>query len=80
MFNRYKEKTLQRKRSGGTLLLQASAVCLALMAASLPVWAQDQPSQTPATQTPDTGKPKQDAPAEAGGPGDNVGPYAIPKK
>src|SRR4029077_5411110 len=26
------------------------------------------------------GKPKQDAPAEAGGPSDNIGPYAIPKK
>ena len=50
--------------------------------------AQDQPSQTPATQTPaqspaqtpDSGKPRQDVPAEAGGPTDNVGPYAIPKK
>lgn len=41
-------------------------------------------SSTPAaqnpSQTPDNGKPKQDAPAEAGGPTDNVGPYAIPKK
>jgi VWFA-related protein len=46
------------------------------------MWAQDQTpssSQTPA-QTPDNGKPKQDVPAEAGGPGDSVGPYAIPKK
>src|SRR6202043_3195721 len=32
------------------------------------------------SQTPDNGKPKQEAPAEAGGPTDNVGPYAIPKK
>ena len=39
------------------------------------------PTQTPpASQTPDNGKPKQEVPAEAGGPGDNVGPYAIPKK
>jgi VWFA-related protein len=37
------------------------------------------PAQQP-SQTPDNGKPKQDVPAEAGGPGDNVGPYAIPKK
>ncbi len=37
------------------------------------------PRQTP-SQTPDNGKPKQDVPAEAGGPGDNVGPYAIPRK
>jgi hypothetical protein len=44
--------------------------------------AQDQ-SQPPQQTTPpaDTnGKPKQDAPAEAGGPSDNIGPYAIPKK
>jgi VWFA-related protein len=43
--------------------------------------AQDQTpaSQTP-SQSPDHGKPKQDAPPEAGGPTDNVGPYAIPKK
>lgn len=64
------------------------AAGLALLCVSVPVAAQDQPSQTPATQTPtqspaqtpDNGKPKQDVPAEAGGPTDNVGPYAIPKK
>jgi VWFA-related protein len=59
-------------------------LCLALVCGSLPVVAQDQQTQTPASQTPsqtpDNGKPKQDAPAEAGGPTDNVGPYAIPKK
>jgi VWFA-related protein len=60
-------------------------MCLVLLCGSLPVAAQDQQSQTPATQTPssqtpDSGKPKQDVPAEAGGPTDNVGPYAIPKK
>jgi len=44
--------------------------------------AQDQ-SQPPQQTTPpaDTnGKPKQDAPAEAGGPSGSIGPYAIPKK
>jgi len=45
---------------------------------------QDQPAATqstqPSSQAPDNGKPKQDVPAEAGGPTDNVGPYAIPKK
>lgn len=37
---------------------------------------------TPAAQSSstDNGKPKQDVPAEAGGPTDSVGPYAIPKK
>lgn len=45
---------------------------------------QDQSNQAPATQsspqTQDNGRPKQEAPADAGGPTDNVGPYAIPKK
>jgi len=54
--------------------------------------AQDQsqtPAQSPSSQSQDNqaqdntqnnGKPRQDIPADAGGPGDNVGPYAIPKK
>ena len=53
---------------------------LALAGGSAALPAQDQGAQAPASQTPDSGKPKQDVPAEAGGPGDNVGPYAIPKK
>jgi VWFA-related protein len=86
MFNDYKSKTLQIKNLhltgvGGVLLV-------ALFCCSLRLTAQDQPSPTPATQTPspapsqtpDNGRPKQEAPAEAGGPTDNVGPYAIPKK
>jgi VWFA-related protein len=40
---------------------------------------QSPAAQTP-SQAPDNGKPKQEVPAEAGGPTDNVGPYAIPKK
>jgi VWFA-related protein len=62
---------------------------MAVVFAGLPTLAQD---QTPAAQSagqtsaqnqaspPDNGKPKQEVPAEAGGPGDSVGPYAIPKK
>jgi VWFA-related protein len=45
--------------------------------------AQDQPSQAPSqppAPTTDNGKPKQEVPAEAGGPTDTMGPYAIPKK
>jgi len=38
--------------------------------------AQDQSSQPPSQQNPN----KQDAPPDAGGPGSDVGPYAIPKK
>ncbi len=64
------------------------AILLALLCTPLTLTAQAQQSETPATQTPsqapsetpDNGKPKQDVPAEAGGPTDNVGPYAIPKK
>jgi VWFA-related protein len=60
---------------------------LALVAAALPSFAQDQSSapnngqsQPQAPQAPDNGKPKQDAPPEAGGPGADSGPYAVPKK
>jgi VWFA-related protein len=50
---------------------------------TLPSLAQDQsssPSSQSSTPPADNGKPKQDVPVEAGGPTDNVGPYAIPKK
>jgi VWFA-related protein len=61
----------------------------AVLLAALPTMAQDQtPAAQPAGQAPaqtqasppDNGKPKQEVPAEAGGPSDSVGPYAIPKK
>lgn len=78
MFNRHKDKTLESR--SGTRPSITLVILLALLCGSLPVTAQDQQSQTPASQTPDNGKPKQDVPAEAGGPTDNVGPYAIPKK
>lgn len=52
------------------------AFFLAFVFAAIPASAQD---QTPPPAS-DNGRPKQDAPAEAGGPGGDVGPYAIPKK
>ncbi len=65
-------------------LALAPVVCLAVVCSSLTVWAQDQTGQAPPAQAPsqtqDNGKPKQDVPAEAGGPTDSVGPYAIPRK
>jgi VWFA-related protein len=73
--------SLQKNRS--VLLLVAAFCALTMLSTALPLAAQDQPSagSPPAqTQTPDNGKPKQDVPVEAGGPGDSVGPYAIPKK
>jgi VWFA-related protein len=92
MFNRHKDKTLEGRSGNQPGILFAWAMCLVLLCGSLAVAAQDQQSQTPASQppsqtpsqapsqTPDNGKPKQDVPTEAGGPTDNVGPYAIPKK
>jgi len=93
MFNHHKEKTLEGRSGNRLRAVLASVIGLALLA--LPGMAQD-PSQTPASpapsqtpaqtpsqappQTQDNGKPKQDVPAEAGGPTDDLGPYAIPKK
>ena len=86
MFNHYKSKTLGFENSIGLRL--GMVIVMALLCAAAPLIAQDQPGQTPTAQTPsqapsqapDQDKPKQDVPDEAGGPTDNVGPYAIPKK
>jgi VWFA-related protein len=62
--------------------LLSAISCIALVAAAAPASAQDQPAgqqQTPPPSSPDNGKPRQDVPPEAGGPGSDV-PYAIPKK
>jgi VWFA-related protein len=61
--------------------LAISVFSLVLILGVTPTSAQD-PSQAPPQSAPsqDSGKPKQDAPAEAGGPGGDIGPYAIPKK
>ena len=63
-----------------TRLLFALAVSLILLSGVTPASAQDQSQAPPPDNTQNNGKPKQDAPAEAGGPTDNVGPYSIPKK
>jgi VWFA-related protein len=82
MFNRQKHKVLALKCTGRSKVVLAFLIVCVLLFGSLSGWAQDQtPSSGQTTsQAPDNGKPKQDAPAEAGGPGDNIGPYAIPKK
>jgi len=64
------------KRSPRKLLLTISLLIFAC--ATLRLSAQDTPQQ-PASTNPQNPN-KQDAPAEAGGPGGDVGPYAIPKK
>lgn len=90
MFNRKMDKTLVSVRS--KLRLTVAAALWAVLGCGLGLagaQAQDQtpaaqtpssPSQTSSPQTQDNGKPKQDVPADAGGPTDNVGPYVIPKK
>ncbi|MGA7218183.1 MAG: VWA domain-containing protein [Candidatus Sulfotelmatobacter sp.] len=64
----------------GLIALSTAVAFLALPAVALPVSGQDQSQSSSQNQSQDNGKPKQDVPAEAGGPTDNVGPYAIPKK
>jgi len=86
MFSMRIYKTLHTpslKKNAGLPFLTGLCV-LTILGIALPLAAQD---QTPATgqqpaqaQTPGNGKPKQDVPVDAGGPGDSVGPYAIPKK
>jgi VWFA-related protein len=61
-------------------LLLALAVSLLLLFSVAGVSAQDQSQAPPQDNTQNNGKPKQEVPAEAGGPTDNIGPYAIPKK
>jgi len=79
-----KYKTRKCNALAGLKLALAPVICVALVCSSLTVWAQDQTGQAAPAQQPsqaqDNGKPKQDVPAEAGGPTDSVGPYAIPKK
>jgi VWFA-related protein len=53
---------------------------LALLGTVTPLFAQNQTQAPPQDNNQTNGKPKQEVPAEAGGPTDNVGPYAIPKK
>ena len=63
----------------GRFLALAVIASLALTGTCLSAMAQDTSAAAPSSSQ-DNGKPKQDVPAEAGGPTDNVGPYAIPKK
>jgi len=80
----------KQKPGPSRLAVVLTALCMmAVLVTALPTLAQDQtPPAQPAGQPPaqnqaspqDNGRPKQDVPAEAGGPGDSAGPYAIPKK
>jgi VWFA-related protein len=86
MFNHHKAKSLA-SRHGSFLYAFGRSVGLLVLSVSVLAAAQDPATQTPSNQSqqppsqgPENGKPKQDVPAAAGGPTDNVGPYAIPKK
>jgi VWFA-related protein len=82
MFNGQKDRNF-RVRGARFLSMVASLLCFVLVCGSFMLNAQDQQTQAPSqppSQTPDNGKPKQEVPAEAGGPTDSMGPYAIPKK
>jgi VWFA-related protein len=80
MSNSQKGKSLRKGSQCRNRLFWVVLLGILLTCSYLPVQAQDQQAPATGSQTPDTSKPKQDVPAEAGGPTDNVGPYAIPKK
>ena len=72
------------RRGNCAKLLPALAISLLMLCGVGPVSAQDQAQPAPQDNgqngTQNNGKPKQEVPAEAGGPTDNVGPYSIPKR
>ena len=77
--------TLERLKPEWLKPAVAPLLCIALTGNPLSAWAQSQQDQGQSSsqtspQTQDNGKPKQDVPADAGGPTDSVGPYAIPTK
>jgi VWFA-related protein len=80
MFKEKFRRSLRWKYVPGCRPMLVVACCLGLLLGSLPVFAQEPQPGQPAAQTPDNGKPKQDVPAEAGGPGESASPYSIPKK
>src|SRR4029077_6323093 len=85
MWNHFFCKPLGRQPSLWHFRVAVWVYAFALLCGSVLSWAQDQqaPAQAPSTapaQNPDSGKPKQDVPAEAGGPGESTSPYSIPRK
>jgi VWFA-related protein len=60
-------------------IFPAVALSVLMTCAGTLAAAQDQ-SQAPSSSQTDNGKPKQDAPADAGGPSGDMGPYSIPKR
>ena len=83
MFAKWRVMNRLLRSRNYTMWMLASAVSL-LISGVTPVLAQDQsqapPQDNTQNSTQNDGKPKQDVPADAGGPTGNVGPYSIPKK
>jgi VWFA-related protein len=83
MFAKWRVMNRLLRSRNYTRWVLASAVSL-LISGVAPVLAQDQSQAPPQGNTQNSpqndGKPKQDVPADAGGPTGDVGPYSIPKK
>jgi VWFA-related protein len=80
-FCRLRDSHINKVLLAALLLLSQVAVvspCAAAQDQSPPAQQTTPPADN--TNENGNGKPKQDAPAEAGGPSGNIGPYAIPKK
>jgi VWFA-related protein len=73
-----------KRRPNFTGFISVAIALLLALAFSVFVYAQDQTSQPaqPSDQnnTQNNGSQKQDVPDDAGGPGGDIGPYAVPKK
>jgi VWFA-related protein len=80
MFTQKLRKSLRRKCAPRYSSILVGTCCLGLLLGSLSALAQQPQQSPPPAQTPDNGKPKQEVPAEAGGPGESTSPYSIPKK
>jgi VWFA-related protein len=84
MFSKRKVMTPRSGSRNLNSLMMTLAAFVFLLSAIARVSAQDQPQVPPQNPPQDhgsgSGKPKQDAPSEAGGPTGDIGPYAIPKK
>src|SRR5580658_578734 len=77
------DRLITNQRSGfqdSIRLMFAVTVSLVLLFGITPASAQDQSQAPPQDNTQNGGKPKQEVPAEAGGPTGDVGPYSIPRK
>src|ERR1700691_2807691 len=83
MFAKWRVMNRLLRSRNYTRWMLASAVSL-LISGVTPVLAQAQRQAPPQDNTQNStqtdGKPKQEVPADAGGPTGNVGPYSIPKK